>query len=163
MRQKPNCQTQAKRKSRRGAFTVEFAVCCSVYFMIVFAGLEFTRYFFARHAVDQAAYEACRVAIVPGNSPGDVRTMAERMLSAAGMRAETAQITITPASFDNSTENVTVAVVCPFSDNSWMPSRFFQGASLQSAVTLDHENRAFLIPSEATGDIGNNDNEPIDI
>lgn len=144
---------------RRGALTVEFAICCSLFFMVTFAGFEFTRFLFVRHAVDQASYEAARVGIVPGNTVAQVRSKAESMLAAAGVRKAT--ITITPAVITTTTETVRVAVTCSFTDNSWVPPTFMKSTTIGSTITLDHENKAYLANSNAN--FGNNSGAPKDI
>ncbi len=52
--------------ARRGAYTVEFAVCATVFFTLIFASLELARYVYVRQAVDQIAYEACRAGVISG-------------------------------------------------------------------------------------------------
>ncbi len=50
---------------------------------------------------------------------------------------------------------------CPNADNSWMGPVFLVNTNLQSEVTLDHENKAFLVNARDPN-MGDNDNEPID-
>jgi len=145
-------------RSRRGAFTVEFAICCGIFFMVFMAAIEFTRFMYARHSVEQAAYEAARVGIIPGKTVTEVRTKANQILNATGVRNAT--ITITPTIFDSSTSTVSVEIQCNYADSSWMRPVFLNAANLVSQITLDHENKAYLVPSGST--IGNNNNAPID-
>lgn len=149
-----------RRKHRRGALTVEFAICAGIFFMTVMAGFEFTRFVFARHSVDQAAYEAARVAIIPGKTSTQIRSQAQVFLSAAGIRNAT--ITITPTTFTTSTETVTVDISCRFNDNSWIPPTFLRNATIRSTITLDHENKAYLSTDDVIDNMGNNDSEPQD-
>ena len=134
-------------RSRRGAFTVEFAICCSVLFLTVFAGLEFSRFMFVRHAIDQSVFEAARVGIVKGRTATEVTAMANSMLRNAGVKPTTATVTITPAVFNDSTLTVKVRVSCPFADNSWLPPRIFGTQPIVSEIELDHENKAYLVPT----------------
>jgi Flp pilus assembly protein TadG len=71
---------------REGAFTVEFALCCGLFFMLLMAGIEFTRFMYARHSIDQAAYEAARIGIVPGKTPAMVADRANQILNATGVK-----------------------------------------------------------------------------
>ena len=144
-------------RQRRGAFTVEFAICAGLFFTVLLAGFEFARFMYARHSVDQAAYEAARVGIIPGKTPAEVTAKATQILSATGVRNST--ITITPAVFTTSTPTVTVQIRCKYSDNSWLKPVFLANSDLVSTITLDHENKAYLVTA---GNVGNNDNEPID-
>jgi Flp pilus assembly protein TadG len=146
-------------RNRRGAYTVEFALCCGLFFMIMMAGIEFTRFMYARHSVDQAAYEAARVGIVPGATPSQVTATANRILGATGIRNST--VTVSPSTFDGSTATVTVSIRCPYADNSWMGPLFIVNTNLTSDVTLDHENKAYLVNTRDPN-MGDNNNEPID-
>jgi hypothetical protein len=130
-----------------------------VLFLTIFAGFEFSRFVFARHAVDQAAFEAARLGIVSGKTPAQVSSAAQAVLSAAGIA--NASVTVTPTVFTSSTETVTVRVSCPFASNSWLPPRFFGSEPIVSEVTLDHENKSFLVPAGGP-DVGDNNDEPID-
>lgn len=112
---------------------------------------------YARHSIEQAAYEAARLGIVPGRTPAEVTAKARQILAATGVRNAT--ITVTPTAFTTSTATVTVEIRCKYSDNSWLKPVFLTNTDMYSAMTLDHENKAYLVTS---GDVGNNDNEPID-
>jgi len=152
------CRRPKYRPSRRlGAFTVEFAICSGVFFTVLLAGFEFARFMYARHSVEQAAYEAARVGIIPGKTPAEVTAKAIQILSATGVRNST--ITITPSTFTTSTPTVTIAIRCKYSDNSWLKPVFLANTDLISTITLDHENKAYLVTA---GNVGNNNGEPID-
>ncbi len=142
---------------RIGAFTVEFAICSGLFFTILLSGFEFARFMYARHSIEQAAYEAARVGIVPGKTPAQVVGKATQILNATGVRDAT--ITVTPTVFTTSTATVTVSIRCKYSDNSWLKPIFLGNSDMVSAITLDHENKAYLITD---GSLGNNDNEPVD-
>jgi len=132
---------------RSGAFTVEFAICCSVLFLTVFAGLEFSRFMFVRHAIDQAAFESARLGIIKGKTPADVTAMVNSMLRTSSVKPSTATITITPSTFNDSTMSIKVRVSCPYAANSWLPPRIFGSQPIVSEIELDHENKAYLVPS----------------
>ncbi len=145
-------------RNRRGAFTVEFALCSGLFFMILLAGFEFSRFMYARHSVDQAAYEAARIGIVPGQSPAQVIARARQILNATGIRSAT--VNVQPAAFDGNTETVTVSITAPYADSSWLRPVFLAATNLSATITLDHENQAYL--QAQTINIGNNNFEPID-
>lgn len=146
-------------KLRLGAFTVEFAFCCGIFFVVMMAGIEFTRFMYARHSVDQAAYESARVGIIPGATPAQVEATARSILNATGIRG--AIIDITPSRFDESTATVNVKIRCDYAENSWIGPVFLAGARIESDLTLDHENKAYLV-TERDPNIGDNENEPVD-
>lgn len=161
MRDKP-CRSKRRPKCRQGAYSVEFALCATILFLVVFGLFEFSRFMFVRQAVDQAAYEAARVGIVPGAQNDDIRSRAEALLNAAGIA--NCNITISPALIDSSTREVTVEVSCNFSDNSFVPGAFLGDSEIVGRTTLDHENQAFLIPEDAAAAAALNENdEPQDV
>lgn len=154
--------SRSRRQNRRGTYTVEFAICASVLFMTIFAVFEFSRFTFIRQAVDQAAYEAARVGIVPGASNADIQLRADSLLAAAGIRNAT--VAITPALIDDTTTEVAVEISCNFGENSWIPNHFLPTTEFVSRTVLDHENQAFLIPDSATSDSALTENdEPQDV
>jgi len=102
---------------------------------------------FVRHAIDQSVFEAARVGIVKGRTATEVTAMANSMLRNAGVKPTTATVTITPAVFNDSTLTVKVRVSCPFADNSWLPPRIFGTQPIVSEIELDHENKAYLVPT----------------
>ncbi len=161
-----NPQNNRARKcsdARRGAVTVEFAICASLFFMIAFAGLEFGRYFYVQHGVQMIAYESARAGIVPGADRSDVETRANTLLEATGI--PNATVLVTPQTITTQTRDVTVRVTCNFNDNSWVPPTFLTNKVIVSEIQLQHENNAYLDPDDVDIEslIGNNDNEPIDL
>lgn len=140
-----------------GAFTVEFAICSGLFFTTLLSGFEFARFMYARHSVDQAAYEAARLGIVPGRTPSEVVAKANQILNATGVR--NGSVTVTPSVFTSSTSTVTVEIRCKYSDSSWLKPVFLANSDMVSKITLDHENKAYLITA---GTVGNNNNEPVD-
>ena len=121
-------------RNRQGAFTVEFALCSGLFFMILLAGFEFSRFMYARHSVDQAAYEAARIGIVPGQSPAQVIARARQILNATGIRSAT--VNVQPAAFDGNTETVTVSITAPYADSSWLRPVFLAATNLSATIIL---------------------------
>lgn len=131
-----------RRKLRKGAATVEFAINAMVFFMLVLVSLEFARFMMVRQSMDQAAYEGARVGIIPGNTAENVKTKTRDFLSKLGIRNPT--ITVSPSNIDQTTVAVTVEVTAKFSDSAWISPMFSRNKIIRSRVTLDHENLAVL-------------------
>ncbi|MCG3137162.1 MAG: hypothetical protein HJJLKODD_01005 [Phycisphaerae bacterium] len=77
-------------RRRSGTSTVELAIIAPVLFLTLFAIIEFGYLFFCRAKVQEAASEACRLAISPGfevGSPGeaDIIEMIETILAQIGV------------------------------------------------------------------------------
>ncbi|MEM6799666.1 MAG: TadE family protein, partial [Planctomycetota bacterium] len=109
-------RTNPQRNDRRGATAVEFAIVAPVFFLILFAMFEFSRVNVLRHTADNAAYEAARVAIVPGATAADAVAEAGRLLGVVGARG--VNIAVDPPNLGPGTREVTVSVEVPMSQNS---------------------------------------------
>lgn len=151
-----------RRSDRKGSYTVEFAICATVFFTCIFACFELARYVYVRQALEQTAYDACREGIIRGANSGDVVDRANVLLAAYGVNV--AGVNVTPAVIDEQTMEVSVTINCNFADNTWVIPEFVTSGELTTSITLDHENRAFLTPEDSTdsSDLNNND-EPLDV
>lgn len=122
---------------RRGALTVEMAIILPIFFLFLFASIEFGRMNMLRHTVDNAAYEGARTAIVPGGDAGTAEQVAIDLLAAVGARGVTVQVQ--PSVITDTTPEVTVTVVCPCDANSYVGPTFFKGKNLTGTTKLTRE------------------------
>lgn len=129
--------SKKRKPNRRGAVVVEFAIIAPVFFLIIFAMFEFSRMQVMRHTADNAAYEAARVAMVPGATAADAENEATRILGIVGARDAT--VTVTPAVITRATEQVTVEVAVPMRRNALIAPRFSGNEVLRSRSTLRTE------------------------
>jgi len=131
--------------SRSGAQLVELAMVLPVFFLLILGGIEFGRLLFLRHSAEQAAYEACRVAVVPGATSETVRQRGQAILAASGLRFSQIDLLTDrgTAVIDDQTRTVTVRVTVPLNGNSLLTPFFFRQPNIQAELTLDHENIAF--------------------
>jgi Flp pilus assembly protein TadG len=125
------------RTRRLGATTVEFALVAPAFFLVIMSMFEFTRLNVLRHTADNAAYEAARVAIVPGATVAQATTEANRLLSIVNARG--AQVNFNPATITPETNSVTVTVTIPLDSNGWVVPHFTQGRTLTSSATMRTE------------------------
>jgi Flp pilus assembly protein TadG len=116
---------------------VEFAITASVLFLLVFAAIELSRFNQLRHTADNAAYEGARRGIVPGATSDDVLAEVQSVLDTASARS--AEIVVDPEVIDDATEEITVSVSIPLSDNSWTAPVFFANRRASSSLTLRRE------------------------
>ena len=126
-----------KSKQRSGATIVEFAIVAPLLFLFFFAAMEFCRVAMIRHTADNAVYEGCRVGIIPGATVGEVNTEATRILNSLGVT--NVGIDVIPATIDRETDEVTVRIMVPLDDNSFVPNQFFSGRSITRELTLRRE------------------------
>ncbi|MEM7313269.1 MAG: TadE family protein, partial [Planctomycetota bacterium] len=149
---------QLKKRHRRGATAVEFAIGVIVLFIFLFGALELGRIYMIRHAADNAAYEAARHAMVPGATRAEAVAFAEDMLDAVGIRD--GQIVVTPAVLNESTPEVTVDISVPLDNNGWVVPQFGAGRQIFATATLRTERSAGLqiaAGGSSTSDPGSDD------
>lgn len=90
-----------------------------------------------RHTADNAAYEAARIAMVPGATAAEAVAEANRLLSIAGARGAT--VAVNPAILGPSTDEITVTVNVPMAANGWITPRFTRAHTMQAVSTLKAE------------------------
>lgn len=137
------CTTRRKRKSaaRLGAVLVEFALAAPITFIMVFALIEFSRVGMLTNSAENAAYEGCRAAIVPGGTADKARTAASRLMSSVG--AVNPTITVTPALITDLTDEVTVEVSLSLNSNAWLIPSFTKNQTLIKRCRLTRESASF--------------------
>lgn len=130
-------RTRRRSNRRRGATAVEFAIVAPVFFLVMLAMIEFARLNVLRNTADNAAYEAARVAMVPGATTAQATAEAQRLLNVVGARG--ARITLDPPTITSATESITVSIDLPLDQNGWVFPRFTASRTLSSQATLRTE------------------------
>lgn len=137
MQNQPHTRRRFKKPRRRGAVVVEFAVVAPVFFVFIIGAFEFGRLNVIRHTVDNAAYEAVRLAIVPGATSTEAVDKANSILNVVGARG--ARVSVDPATLGPDVDNVTVTVEVPMVQNGWIVPRFTKAATMRSVSTMRTE------------------------
>ncbi len=130
-----------KHAPRLGAVLVEFALAAPITFVMVFALIEFSRVAMLTNTAENAAYEGCRAAIVPGGTAAKASTAANRLLSSVGAVSPT--ITVTPANITEATTEVTVEISLPLNSNAWFIPTFTRNQTLIKRCKLTRESASF--------------------
>lgn len=122
-----------KSKQRRGVTAVEFALTVPVLFLFLFATYELGRANMMKHTAEAAAYEAARLAIVPGSTDAEAIAAAESILATVGIRD--AVVSISP---DENTVRANISFV--FQDNMLIfPFFLGEGAGVDRTCQLSRE------------------------
>lgn len=128
----------SKRGSNRsGATTVEMALTAPLLFLLIFAGMEFSRANMIRNAGGLAALEGARAGVVPGASAQDCIESAESELAILSINGAT--VNVTPNVINYNTPDVTITVSIPLSQNALPLSRFVIGKTLVQSIKLKRE------------------------
>ncbi|WP_153558967.1 TadE/TadG family type IV pilus assembly protein [Roseimaritima sediminicola] len=123
--------------ARAGVTAVEFVFVATIAFVFFFAAFEFCRVAMIRHTVDNAVYEGCRRGIIPGGTAADVSATARQILATIGV--DNARITVTPSTITEADRDVSVQIRVPLDSNSFVPTNFFRGKTVQRSLTLQRE------------------------
>lgn len=131
-----------RRRDRRGAATVELAVCMPVLLTVGLGMIEATNVVFVQSRLQSAAYEAVRLATRPTTSyakaatSDEVASYAQALLGQLGVNGAT--ITVTPSSLSNLTPQtlVTVSISAPWQQNSVTSFVLKNSPTLTTSATL---------------------------
>jgi Flp pilus assembly protein TadG len=122
---------------RLGATTVEMAFALPILLTVLFAAIDCARLNMLRNSAENAVYEGCRSAIVPGATIGQVTAVTQKVLRAVG--AVNSTVTVSPTPFDPNSRTVTVKVVIPLKDNSWVPAAMGSQRNMVKTCTMSRE------------------------
>lgn len=124
----------ASRNNRHGVTAVEMAAAAPLFFLVLLAIFEFTWMAVIRHTADNAAYEAARIAIVPGATGDEAVAEANRIMNIVGTRS--ASVSITPSTISADTEEVEVTVAVPAASNGLILASFLGSVVYESKSKL---------------------------
>lgn len=128
---------QSKLKNpRRGAATVELAICLPVLVILVFGSIELSNMIYLKQALKIAAAESAKSVTQPGVNETAARSRAKQVLDARSI--DDAVISISPA-VDSSTKRgtiITVTVTAPANSNTIGISWYSKNKTLESSVVM---------------------------
>lgn len=133
----PKKRRLLQKRLRAGATAVEFALVAPVFFLFIAAAFEFGRLNIMRHTADNAAYEAARIAMVPGATAAEAITEANRILNIVGTRGAT--VTVNPATLGPDIDEITVSIDVPLDQNGWIAPKFSSGKVIRAQSRLKTE------------------------
>lgn len=125
------------RNARNGATIVEFAIVFPVMLLILFGCIEIALANMIVNTTEAAAYEAARVAILPGSNSQESIGAARRILGTAGIRV--ADVSLNPSNLATRTSTVTVTISAKFQDNLAIPTLFVQDRPIIRTCVLRRE------------------------
>jgi len=128
-----------RRGNRRAVAIVEFACVLPMLLLILLGTLESTSMIYRQQTISIAAYEGCRVALIPKITRGQVDAAINQIMT--DRRIRNAQITIIPNDFVNAPAQtiIEVRVTAPAAGNSIIAPRFFANRSLTGSCFMMKE------------------------
>lgn len=140
MNQNRKFRTVANRGARRGASAVEFALVAPLFILLIFGGIELGRGVMVKHIIEEAARVGCRSVTLHNGTKQE----ALDVISTAMQNANISGYTVTfspdpPTGLDQKTA-VIVSISVPYSQVSWLPTRFMTGSTLIGACVMPAED-----------------------
>lgn len=129
---------------RDGAHTVEFAVVLPLFFVFIFALVEFGRVMMVTSLVSNAARAGCRTGIIPGKATSDVTNSVDTLLQGEGISGHTTTVTVngsssTDVSAAKTTDTISVVVSVPVTSISWLPKLSYTSGRVSGQFSMPHE------------------------
>ncbi len=136
--------SRRSRYARAGAHLVEFALVAPIFFVFVLALVEFGRGMMSSSIISSSARAGTRIGILPGKQNSDVTAAIDSFLQGQGMAGYTTTIQVngssgTDVSSAQSGDIITVQVVVPVANVSWLPKLSFLSGSITGQYSLPHE------------------------
>jgi len=126
-----------RRTNRVGASAIEFAITAPIILMLVFGGLELSRANLLRNTCEFAALEGAREGIVPGATATKCQDRAQEHLDLLGVKDS--EVIISPTVILDDTDEITVTVRIPMTENALPMSQFVLGETMERSITLKRE------------------------
>jgi Flp pilus assembly protein TadG len=122
---------------------VEMAFVLPVLVLLVFGLIECSRLGMVTQILNTAAREACRVAVIDGNTNADVTARLNQVLSTSAISGATVTQTPTDCTTVHSSDTpntVQVSLTIPFRKVTWLGTPFlFQSVNVTGSATMSSE------------------------
>jgi hypothetical protein len=122
-----------RRRNRRGAAVVEFAVVAPIFVALVLGMIEFGRALMVQQTLTNASREGARVAVLEGATASEVTAAVEDRLTTISGATVACDPDPSAAAYGDS---ITVTVSVPFNGVSWLPTPIFLGGEDLTASTV---------------------------
>ncbi|QEF96812.1 TadE-like protein [Stieleria maiorica] len=139
-RNENSCRSR-RRRQRRGAATVEFAICLPALIALTIGTIDLCSMLFLKESITLAAYEGARRGVARGRTNADVIARVQEFLDERNIQYSGNPCTFSSPDFTDADtlENVTTTVTVPCDGNLLIPSVLFAGIELSAEVTLRKE------------------------
>ena len=136
-RNRPQARWPRRRRGKRwGTATVEFAVCCPVIVLIVFASIEACGMIFLKQELQATAYETARTAVAPGTTAEGAIARGDEMLQQWNVRQGRVEVQPLNLLDARSGDRVTVTVTTRIDANRIVPEWFFAAGELSADCVM---------------------------
>jgi Flp pilus assembly protein TadG len=122
---------------RRGAATVELAICLPIIMLLVFGSIEAANAIHLKQTATIAAYEGAQAITSSGGTQADALLRANSILTQRNVSGGVVTISPTVTSATPKGTPITVTVTIPVDDNSLSMTSFFSGWEVVAAVNME--------------------------
>ncbi len=127
-----------RRNWRAGTSMMEFAITAPVLLTFVFSSMEFCRMSLIRNLAQDAAYDACRYAMVEGATATEARNKANEILNVIG--TQDAVVVINDGQeFGTSTKTIKVDITIPMEKNALILKYMFTNRNIRATISMNME------------------------
>ncbi len=130
-----------KRPRRVGAAVVEFAVVAPLLFLLTLGMMEVSRMVMVKQLLVNASREGARLAVLPGTSTDQVKTLVSQELTAASVKG--VEVQVQPANLSSAVVGtpITVTVNVAATSVSWLSKPLFSfNKTLNASTTMRKES-----------------------
>ena len=131
--------TKKSKRFRRGAATVEFAVCLPIIVLIVFGSIEAASMLFLRQAMIQTAYEGAKVAILHDGTNAAANAATDSVIRGRNLKNVTITFDPVDVSLARPGEVVRVSASVPGDANSFIPFGPFKNKIVAAEAVMVKE------------------------
>jgi len=121
--------------TRRGAATVELAICLPAMVLVTLGAIESTNAIYLKQSLTSIAYEGVRLATSSGGTTADAESLCQQLLTSRNISGATVTCTSISANTAPGTP-ITVNVAASVSNNSVGVSRYFRSTILTGSATM---------------------------
>ena len=123
-----------KRRRRSGAAVVEAAITLPIIFLVILSTVDICNRVFLRQSLAVIAYEAARVATIPGATLEDVEMQVETI--AAGRAISDVSVAVDPSNFQDAPEGTFVTVSVTATGNQILRTGLFSSSQSSNSVSM---------------------------
>lgn len=124
------------RRKRLGAAVVEFAIVAPLFFLLVFAMIEYGRMVMVSQLITNASREGARQAVLDGATNADVENAVNDFLETSSIQGADVDTIPSNVSTADNGDAITVSVSINFDQISWLPSPMYLGGQEIKASTV---------------------------
>lgn len=125
-----------KKRPRTGAALIEFALCLPLFLAIAVGTLETCRMIYLRQSLKIAAYEAARLAIVPGIDAQSVQDQCDVFLWGRNISGHEFSCTPQDPAGADYEDIITITVSMPAEEYALFGAWFYQGQVITQSVSI---------------------------